>query len=268
MEPTLTESDAPSPESLAVALGRLAPARLLFVRRDLAQLDPQLHAELVKLLARSSDPGKRADNVEYVLLLMHQARELDSQRYLREVFLPWGAMRRRTDLHRARLGQEFGRLDQFEANSDEDVLHAVNLYRSIVSDLFDPYLTLLVASYQFIEGTFSDISTANLEAGERNKVEYLTKRIRDHGGPQTLLEGYDPVVRNALSHTGSDGLVFERGAVLFRNIKRQSPVAVETVRWRHDELQLRVIALVEFLWSLDASAQVFGIDCSDLFDAD
>ena len=34
----------------------------------------------------------------------------------------------------------------------EDILQTTNLYRSIVSDLFDPYMTLLVASHQFIEG--------------------------------------------------------------------------------------------------------------------
>jgi hypothetical protein len=48
----------------------------------------------------------------------------------------------------------------------------VNLYRSIVADLIDPYLTLPLACYQFIEGEFISIQDANVGLGERNKAEY------------------------------------------------------------------------------------------------
>ncbi|MCX7588796.1 hypothetical protein [Phenylobacterium sp. 58.2.17] len=247
---------------------RIDPSRLLFVRPE-TELDDEARTALALLLVKSVEPRQRLANVEYLLLLMHQARAVDSAGYLQRVFLPWVALRRRSEAHRKRIAEEFSRLSGFEAYSDADAAHiAIHIYRPLVSDQLDPYLTLLVASYEFIAGSFVDIETTNVAMGERNKIEFLEARIRQGGGPANLLSGYEPVVRNAVSHAGSDGLVFEPGHVIFRDIKRQVPPVIQTRRWSHDELHWRVLRLLEFLLSVDAATNVFGFDCLELLRGD
>ncbi|HYD37439.1 MAG TPA: hypothetical protein VEA60_07485, partial [Allosphingosinicella sp.] len=253
---------------LDALVARLDPAKLLFVRTP-ADLDDDARRELGQRLVRSADPRQRLANVEYLLLLMHQARAVDSPAYLKTVYLPWIGLRRRTEAHRRRIGDEFARMEAFEAYSEADATHiAVHIYRPLASDMLDVYLTLLMATYAFQAGNFVDIQTSNLSAGERNKVEYLEARIREAGGPASLLAGYDPIVRNAVSHAGSEGLVFEPGVVIFRDIKRQTPPVVQARRWTHDELSVHVLQLLEFLSSVDAAAELFGFDCLSLLDTD
>lgn len=249
---------------LEALLRRLDPAKLCF-ERSASDFDEEARTELGRLLITSADPRRRLANVEYLLLLMHQAMTVGRTAYLQTVFLPWVGLQQRTLRHRRRIGREFGRLAEMDAYSDDDAEHiAQHIYRPLVAEILDPYLTLLVASYEFASGDFIDIQTTNLTAGERNKVEFLEARIRRDGGPADLLSGYDPIVRNALSHPGSDGLIFEPGAVVFRNVKRQSPPLVTRRRWTHDELHHRVLQLLEFLISVDAAVNVFGFDCTPL----
>jgi hypothetical protein len=85
-------------------------------------------------------------------------------------------------------------------------------------------------------------------------------RIRRSGGPIDLLDGYDPIVRNALSHTGSDGVLYDPGSIVFRSIRRGSPPIVQARRWSHEELHDHVIALIELIMSVDAAVEIFGID--------
>lgn len=72
------------------------------------------------------------------------------------------------------------------------------------------------------------------------------------------------MVRNALSHMGSSGVVYETSSVLFRNIKRQNPPVVETRRWSLDELHLNVLKLLEVCMAIDAAVEIFGIDCGEI----
>ena len=261
--------DTPYPiAELESIVRRLDPAKLCF-ERAASDFDDEAKAELGVLLATSADPKQRLANVEYLLLLMHRAMAVDRQGYLQSIFLPWVGLKQRTSRHRRRIGREFERLPEMEAYSDEDAEHiAQNIYRPLVADLLDPYLTLLMASYEFVAGTFKDIQTTNLSVGERSKVEFLEARIRESGGPANLLAGYDPLVRNALSHPGSEGLLFQPGVVVFRNVKRQSSPEVTARRWPHDELHRRVLHLLEFLISVDAAENVFGFDCMSLIDQD
>jgi len=264
-----TMSDTPyTMAELESIIRRLDPAKLCFERAG-SDFDEEAKAELGVLLATSTDPRQRLANVEYLLLLMHRAMAVDRQGYLRSVFLPWVGLKHRTSRHRRRIGREFERLSDMEAYSDEDAEHiAQHIYRPLVADILDPYLTLLMASYEFVAGSFQDIQTTNLSVGERSKVEFLEARIRESGGPANLLAGYDPLVRNALSHPGSEGLLFEPGVVVFRNVKRQSSPEVTARRWTHDELHRRVLDLMEFLISVEAAENVFGFDCMSLIDQD
>jgi hypothetical protein len=67
--------------------------------------------------------------------------------------------------------------------SIEETEHFITLYRSLVSDLLDPYATLLVACHQFVAGSFAGIEAANFNLDELNKVEFVQSAMqaRRHG---------------------------------------------------------------------------------------
>ncbi|TPG13530.1 hypothetical protein [Sphingomonas oligophenolica] len=253
-----------TPNEILSILERLHPDSLLLVR-DETGLDQETQKALWRKVAFSYDPPRRLATVEYLLLIMHQACEQERAAYLTKVFFPWIGIKRRLHDQVMRIIDDIARTNEIEAYSAEDAAHiATKVYRPLVSDVFDPYMTLLIATYAFTEGTFVDIETSNLGAQERSKAEVVESRIRQSGGPANLLEGYDPIVRNALSHAGSDGVLYEPGSILFRNIKRGPTPIVESRRWSHDDLHSHVIALIELVMSIDAAIEIFGIDSVDL----
>lgn len=253
-----------TPNEVLSILERLYPDSLLLVR-DETGLDEETQQALWRKVAFSYDPPRRLATVEYLLLVMHRACEQDRAAYLTKVFFPWVGIKRRLHDQVMRIIDDIARTNEIEAYSAEDAAHiATKVYRPLVSDVFDPYMTLLVATYAFIEGSFVDIETSNLGAQERSKAEVVESRIRQSGGPPNLLDGYDPIVRNALSHTGSEGVLYEPGSILFRNIKRGPTPVVEARRWSHDDLHSHVIALIELVMSIDAAVEIFGIDSVDL----
>lgn len=245
-------------------LERLHPDSLLLLR-DETELDEETLQALWRKVAFSYDPPRRLATVEYLLLIMNQACEQNRTAYLTKVFFPWVGIKRRLHDQVMRIIDDIARTNEIEAYSVENAAHiATKIYRPLVSDVFDPYMTLLVATYAFIEGTFVDIETSNLGAQERSKAEFVESRIRQSGGPANLLQGYDPIVRNALSHAGSDGVLYEIDSILFRNIKRGPTPIVESRRWSHDDLYSHIIALIELVMSIDAAVEIFGIDSVDL----
>src|SRR5262249_45659239 len=146
----------------------------------------------------------------------------------------------------------------------KEAAHVTNIYRNIVADLFDPYLTLIVACFQFKDGVFTTLDDADLGQGERNKFEYLVSKVkRIYSGNPTFLSGYDPVVRNAVSHTGARGVRYGADQVIFKNIKRGTPAVVETVTWTFDELQLKMLQLLECIQSIETASEIFGLDCTE-----
>lgn len=253
-----------TPAEFLSIIERLHPDSLLLAR-DGTGLDKETLQQLWEKVAFSSDPPRRLATVEYLLLLMHKASEQDRAGYLARVFLPWAGIQRRLREQMLRIVADIARTNEIGAYSDEDAAHiATKIYRPLVSDVFDPYMTLLTATYAFIEGSFTDIEASNLGALERSKAEIIESRIRHTGGPTNLLEGYDPIVRNAVSHAGSEGVLYEPGSILFRNIKRGSPPTIETRRWSHDDLHNHVIMLIELTMSIDAAVEIFGIDSMDV----
>lgn len=258
-----------TPSELLAIAERLTPAKL-FMRTAPEKVESEVQDQLHAIIFRHAvDPKQRMENIEYLLLLMHRAMSPDPKAYLMQVFLPWVALRSRIATSRERLGLEFVRMAEFDDDPQKGTLHAaVSIYRPMVADILDPYLTLLVATYQVIDGSFTSIEASNLGSGERSKAEMVESRIRKAGGPDRLLAGYDPLVRNALSHIGSEGVRVETDSIVFRNIKRTSPPVVETRRWSHDELYTRTMSMMEFISSIDAVVEVFGVDCSELLAED
>lgn len=250
-------------EQLISLLKLLEPDKLLLNRSETG-LDKELHAELAEQLIDCFDPERRLATLEYLLLSMHTGYQVDAHRYLSEIFLPFCGARHRLRPQIKRITAAIGDTEDLVEGNDDDAAHcATNIYRPLVADVLDPYLTLLVATYQLIEGEFVDFNDANFGQAERQKAGYIRARIKQTGGPADLLDGYDPVVRNALSHSGTDGVIYEAGAVIFRDIRRGRPHEVKTVRWPHQSLQLHIVALLELVMSIDVACEVFGIDKMD-----
>ncbi|MBS1803694.1 MAG: hypothetical protein JST28_10020 [Acidobacteria bacterium] len=257
------QNDRASAE-LGALLDALIPTGLLYIRQDLNDLDEHQRKELLLDVYGPGDLNLRLDNLHFVLPLLHKARSIDEQQFLLRVFLPWVGMRRRLRVNRNRVLDEFAKMGSFTPGTPDEYAHLVNVYRSIVADLIDPYLTLLVACYQFVEGGFTNIVDANFGQGERNKDEYLTSRIKNDDPQVRLLSGYSPIVRNAVSHSGSHGVTYQIGKVLFRDIKRGSSPTVVAVEWTEDELLDNITRLYECILSIDAAVGIFGLDISDL----
>ena len=169
----------------------LRPESLLFVSPGLADTDPQLREALAVKVRSAPDPERRLEHLHYLLGLLHDARAIDEGRFLREVFLPWVAVRDRTRPHAIRIYRELAQLSQLAPGTTDDVAHVVNVYRNIIADLLDPYATLIVASYQVLKGTFTTLVDANLVQGERNKIEYVEARMRERGEAIDLFVGYE-----------------------------------------------------------------------------
>ncbi|PAP74182.1 hypothetical protein [Rubrivirga marina] len=231
---------------------------LLYLRSS--QDDPEVAADIQRaLLMPLGDLAERSDNIHFLLGLLHEARQRDETGYLQRVFLPWVAVKNRARTHAARVYSSFvGAFldDDVAARSNE----LVRVYRDVVGDLFDPYATLVSASYQFIEGTFDGIEVANLGSTELGKVEYARSRIRRDNEGWDLFQHYDPVVRNAVSHAGSHGYEVHEDTVIFRNVRR-SDRKVEVVRWTHDEVLQHTAGLIETVRSISLAENVFGFDC-------
>jgi hypothetical protein len=258
-----TETDRLKAEFEAV-LNALIPSGLLYSRRDLDDLDEAQRKELLHDVYGPGDLDLRLANLYLVLPLLQKARNEDDQQFLLRIFLPWIGMRGKLKVNRNRIHDEFAKTGSFTPGTPEEYAHLVNVYRSLVADLIDPYLSLLVACYQFLEGNFTDFEAANFGQGERNKDEYLSSRIKNDDPQIRLLSGYNPLVRNAVSHSGSHGVTYQTGGILFRNIKRGATPTVEAVEWTEDELLNNITRLYECILSIDAAVAIFGLDISDL----
>lgn len=257
-----------SPAYILSILERLHPNGLLLARSDTG-LDEATLQLLWRKLAFSFDPVRRITTVEFLLLIMDEARTRDAKAYLTKVFLPWIGIQRRLKDQMLRILADIERINVSEAYGTEDTAHiATKIYRPLVADVFDPYLTLIVATYEFIEDKFISIEATNVGALERAKTEWIQSRIRRSGGPDNLLDGYDPIVRNAVSHAGSEGVQYDKGSVLFRDIKRGPTPEIKARRWSYEELDWHVIALIELVMGIDAAVEIFGIDNMDVLVSD
>ncbi|MFZ5950857.1 MAG: hypothetical protein ACOYXC_09125 [Candidatus Rifleibacteriota bacterium] len=237
---------------------QLEPQSLFF---KLKHLSDEITVSLKRMLLLPGLLEIRLDNITFLLCLINDALKVNEKKFITDVFLPWHAIQKKTSINRHRVFEELARFKDFKIETTPDRVHAVNIYRSIVADLFDPYISLIVACYQFIEGTYSSVELENLSQGERNKNEFILARDKNCN----LLKGYDPIVRNAISHAGSHGVEYREASILFRNIKRDSPPKVEIVEWSFDELDLRIMLLIESILSIDVVINIIGIDHGDLF---
>jgi hypothetical protein len=253
---------------LARLINALNPTGLLYKRKELDSLDADQRKGLLFDVYGPGDLELRCANLYLVLPLLHRARSQNEKEFLLKIFVPWVGLRRKLEVNRSRILDEFAKTQSFPPGSSQEAAHQVNVYRNIVADLIDPYLTLIVACYQFVEGTFVNLESANFGLGERNKDEYLTARIKKEDPEIHLLSGYSALVRNAVSHSGSHGVEYKPGKILFRNIKRGPSPTVETTEWTIDQLLENVTLLYECILSIDAAVGIFGLDIAELLEND
>jgi hypothetical protein len=198
-------------------------------------------------------------NLEQILNIMHRAHSIDSQKYILDLLFEFQASKHKVKPHQDRLYGEMARLDEFKPESKEEAIFLVNIYRSLISDLFDPYITLIYASIQYIEGKFDSYIVSNLGQGERNKVEFCTSKLNN----TNLFNSYNPIVRNATSHIGTDGVSYEKNKVIFKSIKRGNPPRVESVVWTNIQIQEHIIELISLTQLIDYTVDIFNLDISD-----
>lgn len=136
--------------------------KLFFVRSHLDDLSDTEKQQLLGKLNRHGLARSRVDSVQLLLCLMHEARKADPHRYLNEVFFAWYGLRNNTNVHLQAVAADLKRIGDFEPGSIDEAVHCAGLYRRLVSDLFDPYMSLVVASIQFAEGTFVSMEIADL----------------------------------------------------------------------------------------------------------
>jgi hypothetical protein len=150
------------PDELAPGYTPEGIEKLFFLKKDLSDLSDQEKDILLTKVNSLGLKDIRLDTVQLLLCVMHEARERDQPQFLKKAFLPGQELRQKTRSHFERISEELVRIGEFEPGSVQEAAHAANVYRNIVSDLFDPYLTLIVASFQFKEGTFTNLDDADL----------------------------------------------------------------------------------------------------------
>src|SRR5712691_1627220 len=98
----------------------LDPTKLPFVRDWLTV------EETKGLAGQLHFPGKlslRSANVSVLLPLLHDARSHDEKRFMTSLFLPWVTIQRSVMVHRERILNEFARIGDFEAGTQQELAH-------------------------------------------------------------------------------------------------------------------------------------------------
>ncbi len=211
-----------------------------------------------------SDMELGAGLVNEVMELFHSAFKKDPGRFVREVFLEGAALIKLTNDHQHYIYQQFEELKEAAADRTYQI-RLVNLYRSTVSDMYDPYLSIIVGCLQFVKGIFISIDQANLSGSEYNKLEFIQSRMKN----SKLFEGYYSVIRNAVSHAGTHGISYAKDHIVFRNIKRSSnPSVSATVKISNHDLIAEIQAMINFTTAVDVARNVFGLDIGNMIIAD
>ncbi len=227
------------------------------IRKDLSETDRQALVDIQNKIETAIPSITIAEEyITEILNLLHEGVTINKNEFIREVFFEFVISTKKLIYHKTRIYDELSQLKRFKPNSIEESTHLINIYRNVISDLFDPYISLVIACLQFKEGRFINFLYSNLGQGERNKYEYAIARLKS----TNLFSGYNPIVRNAISHTGTDSIKYENNHIIFRNIKRGNPPIISYEKWTTDELQKNILSLLNFIHAIDFAIELFGID--------
>lgn len=199
-----------------------------------------------------------------ILDILHKGLSIDKINYIDKVFFNYFILAKNVKPHKKRIYEQLRNIENYAQDSIEEQTHLVNVYRNIVSDLFDSAINIIVATLQFIDGKFKDMQQVNLSLGERNKYEYSLSKLK----PTNLFDAYNPVIRNAISHSGTEGIHYEEGFVVFRSVKRGTSPSIEYKKISNKELRKLILQLLDFIESVDISINIFGIDIQKIIQAE
>ena len=229
-------------------------------KKDLAALN-KVEKSITKWVI---NPNIVEEYISEILQLFHDGYKVSPQTFIKDIFFPNQLILRATYYHDDSTIKEYKKVEKLIDNRAKQI-KLVRIYRSLVSDLFDPYLSILVASVEIVEGNFQSIQLSNLGKTERGKVEFLTKRLKS----SSLFSGYSPIIRNAISHSGSHGIIYEDNSILFRQIKRgKNPSIGESLKVSNEELVSYIQKILDFIVSVGASINLFGLDIQDIITKD
>ena len=197
--------------------------------------------------------------INQIMPIIHSAYNKNSIIFIRDILFQHQITIRKTMFNEDLIMEKFENAKSMP-DGPRRQRELVEVYRNLVGDVFDPYLSLLVGCIQLSEGNFDNYLTTNLGAQEFNKYEYVLSRLK----PTNLFDGYQPTIRNAASHTGSDSIVYDEETIIFRSIKRGTPPRVSAVRLTTKELIKKIVALVDLIQAIVVAVNIFGLDTEEV----
>ena len=209
-----------------------------------------------------TDPEIGASKINDLLLLFHSCYDKDKTKFLTEIFYENQRVLRNTYDHRDLILEDVDRLlkDSGKAKDKRWQIRVINVYRSIVAELYDPALAIIVACLKMREGSFTNFTNANLSMSESQKWDFAKSKLQN----PAIFEGYLPLIRNAVSHAGTHSIVYEEKRVVFRKIQRsEMPKIVKAIKLPNEELWGKLRSMLDFIVSMNAAIEIFALDTSD-----
>ncbi|WP_025144867.1 hypothetical protein [Pedobacter jeongneungensis] len=166
-------------------------------KKDLAALDTvKKEAEFY-----FTDPVNGASMINDLLQLFHSCYDMDRTMFLTEIFYENQRVLRNTYDHRDLILEDVDRLlkDAAKPKDKRWQIRVINVYRSIVAELYDPALAIIVACLKMREGNFTSFTNANLSMSESQKWDFAKSKLQK----PAIFAGYQPLIRNAVSHAGT-----------------------------------------------------------------
>lgn len=209
-----------------------------------------------------TDPVNGASMINDLLQLFHSCYDMDKAMFLTEIFYENQRVLRNTYDHRDLILEDVDRLlkDSAKPKDKRWQIRVINLYRSIVSELYDPALAIIVACLKMREGSFTSFTNANLSMSESQKWDFSKSKLQK----PAIFAGYLPLIRNAVSHAGTHSIVYEEERVVFRKIQRsEKPKIVKAVKVPNAELWGKLRSMLDFIVAMNAAIEIFALDTSD-----
>ena len=209
-----------------------------------------------------TDPMDGASMISDLLQLFHSCYNMDRTMFLTEIFYENQRVLRNTYDHRDLILEDIDRLlkDSSKPKDKRWQIRVINVYRSIVAELYDPALAIIVACLKMREGSFTSFTNANLSMSESQKWDFAKSKLQK----PAIFAGYQPLIRNAVSHAGTHSIVYEEERVVFRKIQRsEKPKIVKAVKMPNAELWDKLRSMLDFIVAMNAAIEIFALDTSD-----
>ena len=215
--------------------------------------------KLEQQVRRNISSVDRAEKfVSLILDLFHEAFIIDNLKFIRDVLFENQLVIRRTLEHQEYVSGQFKSAKR--KNGIQQQIQLANVYRNAVADLFDPYISVLVACIEIRKGRFVSFLSANLGAAEFNKFQYVTANWNSGD----LFGGYKPIIRNAVSHAGSHSIEYKDDEIIFRKISRGKPAVVaDYMKTSTTELSGLIQDLLDFTEAMNTAINLIGLDLGE-----